>query len=70
MLEQKRRNKNKLYSLHKPEIERISKVKAPWKYEFGVKVSVAATKRGNFVVGMQALSGNPYGGYTAQEALM
>jgi IS5 family transposase len=32
-----------LYSLHAPEVECISKGKAHKKYEFGVKVSVAAT---------------------------
>ena len=69
LLEQKRRDKNKLYSLHAPEVECISKGKAHKKYEFGVKVSVATTNRDNFVVGMQALSGNPYDGHTLQGAL-
>ena len=69
LLVQKRQDKNKLYSLHEPEVECISKGKAHRKYEFGVKVSVATTNRDNFVVGMQALPGNPYDGHTLQGAL-
>ena len=64
LLTQKRQDKNKLYSLHAPEVECISKGKAHKKYEFGVKVSVASTNRDNFVVGMLAEPGNPYDGHT------
>ena len=39
------------------------------KYEFGGKVSVAITSRDNFVVGMQALPGNPFDGHTLSGAL-
>lgn len=69
LLIQERTDKNKLYSLHAPEVECISKGKAHRKYEFGVKVSVATTNRDNFVIGMQALPGNPYDGHTLQDAL-
>ena len=62
LLTQERQDKNKLYSLHAPEVECISKGKAHKKYEFGVKVSVATTNRDNFVVGMFAEHGNPYDG--------
>jgi len=44
-----------------PKVECISKGKSHRKYEFGVKVGVATTNRDNFVVGMQALPGNPFG---------
>jgi len=64
LLVQKRQDKNKLYSLHAPEVECISKGKAHKKFEFGVKVSVASTNRDNFVVGMLAEPGNPYDGHT------
>jgi len=40
---QQRHDKNKLYSLHAPEVECISKGKARKPYEFGVKVSLAVT---------------------------
>ena len=39
---QQRNSKNKLYALHAPEVECISKGKARNPYEFGVKVSLAA----------------------------
>ena len=66
---QERQDKNKLYSLHAPEVECISKGKAHKKYEFSVKVSVATTNRDNFVVGMFAEHGNPYDGHTLAKAI-
>ena len=69
LLTQERHSKKKLYSLHAPEVECIAKGKVHKKYEFGVKVSVATTNRDNFVVGMQALPGNPFDGHTLQDAL-
>ena len=69
LLQQERTSKNKLYSLHAPEVECIAKGKAHRKYEFGVKVSVATTNRDNFVVGMFAEHGNPYDGHTLTKAL-
>jgi len=69
MLDQQKQDKNKLYSIHAPEVECIAKGKVHKKYEFGVKVSVATTSRDNFVVGMPAKPGNPFGGYSLPEAL-
>jgi IS5 family transposase len=69
MLDQQQRDSNKLYSIHAPEVECIAKGKVHKKYEFGVKVSVATTSRDNFVVGMQALAGNPFDGHTLSCAL-
>lgn len=43
LLAQERRSKNKLYSVHAPEVECIAKGKAHKRYEFGNKVSVAST---------------------------
>ena len=64
LLEQQRKDKNKLYSCHAPEVECIAKGKAHKRYEFGCKVSVAATSRDNWIVGIQAHHGNPYDGHT------
>ena len=50
-------------------MECISKGKAHKRYEFGCKVSVAATSRGGWFVGAKALHGNPYDGHTLTEAL-
>jgi IS5 family transposase len=69
LLAQKPKDKKKLYSLHEPSVDCISKGKAHKRYEFGTKVSVATTNRGGFVVGMRALPGNPYDGHTLTEAL-
>jgi IS5 family transposase len=69
MLDQQRHDKDKLYSIHAPEVECIAKGKVHKKYEFGVKVGVATTSRDNFVVGMQALPGNPFDGHSLQGAL-
>ena len=57
---QKRDDKNKIYSIHAPEVERISKGKARKKYEFGCKVSIAASSRDNFALGIHAVHGSPY----------
>ena len=59
----------KLYSVHAPEVECIGKGKAHKKYEFGCKVSLVATSKEGFVLGAQALHGNPYDGHTLRGAL-
>lgn len=69
LLEQKPKDKNKLYSLHAPEVECIGKGKARHPYEFGVKVTVATTHKEGLVVGMRSLPGNPYDGHTLPEAI-
>ncbi len=69
LLRQKKTDRNKLYSLHAPEVECISKGKAHKRYEFGVKASIATTNKSNFVVGGMALPGNPFDGHTLVNAL-
>lgn len=69
LLVQEKHSKNKLYSLHAPEVECLSKGKAHKRYEFGVKVSITSTNRSNFIVGGKALPGNPYDGHTLPGAL-
>ena len=55
LLAQRCQDKNKRYALHAPEVECIAKGKVPKRYEFGVKVSIAATNRSNLVVGAKSL---------------
>lgn len=62
--QQTRTSKNKIYSIHAPEVECLAKGKAHKRYEFGCKTSVATTSRSNWIVGAQALHGNPYDGHT------
>jgi transposase, IS5 family len=69
LLAQTRTSKNKLYSVHAPEVECISKGKAHKRYEFGCKASVAATSKNNWIVGTHALHGNPYDGHTLGGAI-
>jgi IS5 family transposase len=69
LLRQKPKDKRKLYALHEPAVDCISKGKARVRYEFGTKVSVATTHREGFVVGMRSMPGNPHDGHTLGEAL-
>lgn len=66
---QKRSDSNKLYSMQAPEVECIAKGKAHKKYAFGCKVSLVSTSKDNWIVGIQALHGNPYDGHTLKDAL-
>jgi len=59
----------KLYAWHAPEVDCISKGKARAPYEFGVKVGIASTLKGNLIVGAKAFHGNPYDGHTLNEQL-
>jgi transposase, IS5 family len=69
ILNQKRNDKNKLYSMQAPEVECIAKGKAHKKYEFGCKVSLVSTSENSWIVGVQAVHGNPYDGHTLKSAL-
>lgn len=66
---QERTDKKKLYSLHEPDVQCISKGKAHKRYEFGQKVSVVTTNRRNWIVGVQLCKANPYDGHTLAEAI-
>jgi len=61
---QQRHDKNKIYSVHEPEVECIAKGKAGRKSEYGNKVGVQVTSRGGWLVGAQSYTGNPYAGHT------
>jgi transposase, IS5 family len=69
LLDQKPKDKHKIYSLHEPEVDCISKGKARVRYEFGTKVSIAATINEGFIVGTRSMPGNPYDGHTLADAL-
>ena len=66
---QRPKDKNKLYALHAPEVECISKGKARKPYEFGVKASVATTHKSGLVVGARTFPGNPYDGHVLREQI-
>ena len=66
---QQQKDKNKLYALHAPEVECISKGKARNRYEFGVKVSLAVTHKQGLMVGAKRFAGNPFDGHTLKAQL-
>lgn len=59
----------KLYSWHAPEVEVIAKGKARTPYEFGVKVGITSTLKGNLILGARSFPNNPYDGHTLNEQL-
>ena len=70
LLDRKKNDKNKLYSLHEEDVVCISKGKSHKRYEFGCKVSLSITNSGvGIVTGSEALAGNPYDGHTLAAAL-
>jgi IS5 family transposase len=72
---QKRNDKNKVYSVHAPEVECIAKGKihnlkvTSKKYEFGCKVSMVSSSKDNWILAIDALHGNPFDGHTLKDAL-
>ena len=66
---QKRHDKGKLYSVHAPEVECVSKGKAHKRYEFGSKVALAVSSQGGWVLAARSLEGNPYDGHTLQSTM-
>jgi IS5 family transposase len=69
VLVQKRNDKNKIYSLHEPEANCISKGKEHKKYEFGNKVSITVTEKTGVIVGALSFEGNPFDGHTLPQVL-
>ena len=69
VLRQKREDKNKIYSLHEPQTECISKGKEHKKYEFGKKVSITIGRKTGIILGALAMEKNDYDGHTLPEAL-
>lgn len=68
VLAQKRNSKNKIYSLHEPDVECISKGKEHKKYEFGNKVSIVKTQNTGVIVGAMGFR-NEFDGHTLEPAL-
>jgi IS5 family transposase len=68
-LQQKRGDKQKLYSLHEPHVYCMSKGKDHKKYEFGTKVSITVTRDSKIIVGALAFESNEYDGHTLPAVL-
>lgn len=67
ILSQKKGTKKKVYSLHEPEVQCISKGKEHKKYEFGNKVSIIRSVTG-IIIGAKSFR-NEYDGHTISDAL-
>jgi IS5 family transposase len=70
ILIQQKGDKNKIYSIHEPEVSCIAKGKEAKKFEFGNKSGIVLTKITKIVVGALAFEGNPYDGHTLDEHLI
>jgi IS5 family transposase len=68
VIQQKRNSKNKIYSLHEPEVCCISKGKEHQMYEFGNKISVVVTQYTGVIVGAKSFR-NEFDGHTLVESL-
>lgn len=69
VITQQRKDKNKIYSLHEPEVACIIKGKAHKKFEFGSKASIALTKNTNLILGVASFKGNPHDSQTLEDTL-
>lgn len=69
-LNQKRGDKNKLYSLHEPHVYCMSKGKDHKRYEFGVKASLTTTRDSKIILGAMAFDTNRYDGHTLPDVLL
>lgn len=69
VLEQEKHTKNKIYSLHEPEVYCMNKGKAHKKYEYGCKASVVLTQNTGIIVGAMTFKTNVYDGHTLEEVL-
>ncbi len=68
VLQQKRSDSNKIYSLHEPHVQCISKGKEHKKYEFGSKVSIITTKKSGVIIGALNIEKNDYDAHTVDPA--
>lgn len=70
VLNQKRSDKNKIYSLHEPSAYCMSKGKEHKKYEYGSKVSIVQTKNSGIIVGALNFKENIFDGHTLPDVLL
>jgi IS5 family transposase len=69
VLSQGRNDKNKIYSLHQPQVQCIAKGKAHKKYEFGSKVCLGVTKKSGIIVAVKNFAKNLYDGDTLPDTI-
>ena len=69
VLAQEQHSKNKIYSLHKPDVYCVATGKAHKKYEYGCKGSVVLTQNTGIMVGVMTFEENLYDGHTLDVVL-
>jgi IS5 family transposase len=69
VLAQKKTDNNKIYSLHEPHTQCMSKGKEHKKYEFGSKVSIITTKTTGVIIGAINIEKNVHDSKTLQPAI-
>jgi len=69
VLKQKPKDKNKIYSLHEPDVYCMAKGKDHKQYEYGNKVSIASTAKGNIIVGVMSHEKNCHDSHTLPDVL-
>ena len=69
VLNQKKSDSNKIYSLHEPHTQCISKGKEHKKYEFGSKVSIITTKNSGVIIGAINIEKNVHDSKTLEPAI-
>ncbi len=69
VLSQQPKSKNKIYSLHEPEVYCIAKGKDHKPYEYGSKASIATTAKSNLMVGVVSHEQSKYDNHTLPEIL-
>ena len=69
VLAQKKTDSNKIYSLHEPHVQCISKGKEHKKYEFGSKVSIITTKNTGVIIGALNIEKNVHDSKTLAPAI-
>ena len=68
-LTQERTTKDKIYSLHEPQVACIAKGKSGKAYEFGRKVAVVRGRKTGIITSVKRFSGNPHDSRTLEESL-
>ena len=69
VLRQQRNDKNKIYSLHEPQVYCVGKGKDHKQFEYGSKASIASTAQGNLIVGVVSHEQNLHDNHTLPEIL-
>ena len=69
VINQKRKDSNKVYSLHESHIYAIAKGKDHKKYEYGTKASLVTTMKSNIIIGVAAHEKNEHDSKTLEAAI-